>query len=195
MKYCSSYGKKGLDEAKFCGKCGEKLVERKKDEEITSIKQKEYATFFDRFLAFAIDYSIMAILMFVIVFVTGWTWSDEGMTPTIIEWLFLITYNVFFLSTWSKTPGKALFNLVVLDEEGRHLTSGVALKRQLLQILSTFLFGIGYWNMGSDNKKQTFHDKKAQTVVIREGPTPAWVVILSLICVGFVIWIYSLAYA
>lgn len=196
MKYCHSCGRKNADQAKFCGKCGERLSDQKKESKRRPYTENmQYATFIDRLLAFAIDYSIIALLMFTIVLATEWTWSEEGMTPNIVEWIFLITYNVFFLSTWSKTPGKSLFNLIVLDKKGHHLVFSRALKRQLLQILSTLLFGIGYWNMGADDKKQAFHDKKANTVVVRQGPTPAWVVILSMICLFFVIWLYGFAYA
>jgi uncharacterized RDD family membrane protein YckC len=61
-----------------------------------------------------------------------------------------------------------LYGLRVEKEDGDSLDFGTALKRALLQPLSFVLFGAGFWNMGKNEKQQTWHDKQAKTIIVGE---------------------------
>jgi len=192
--FCKFCGKELPDGSKFCRFCGNKLTKAENKEDSPQKEVVTYAGFWIRLAAYCVDYSILFFLTIVILMFFENDWSEDAYG------LFLtggfIIYSIFFLSTWSKTPGKSLLNLIVINDNDRsHLSGGQALKRSLLQILSTLFFGIGYWNMGKDEKKQAFHDKKAETVVIQtEKPsTFAYIVAVSsvLFIIGLMIYGYS----
>lgn len=185
--FCKHCGKELPKNSKFCRFCGNKLSKTQDGEDLSKNKEVvTYAGFWTRLAAYSVDYSILFFLVIVILMFFENEWSDDAYG------LFLtagyVLYSTFFLSTWSKTPGKSLLNLVVINEKDRsHLSGGQALKRSLLQILSTLFFGIGYWNMGKDEEKQAFHDKKAGTVVIQTNKPNTFAYVVAALAVLFIV--------
>jgi len=197
--YCKHCGKKIPEGSKFCRYCGNKLVGGSETvsiaDEITKSSTKlEYAGFWIRFGAYAIDILGMVGGMFVIGFILSlifgegvWEWPE-------IIWSYLsyVIYSTFTLSIWSTTFGKYLYGLRVLTEDKEELDFGLALKRSLLQPLSTFFFGIGYWNMNKNDKKQAWHDTKVRTIVVKEEKGLALAYIVTIIAVIVWAYLYSL---
>jgi uncharacterized RDD family membrane protein YckC len=59
-------------------------------------------------------------------------------------------------------------NLKLVDAKtGNTLTTGQAIGRYFAQILSLIPFGLGYLWIAFDRRNQSWHDKLADTVVIR----------------------------
>ncbi len=88
-----------------------------------------------------------------------------------------MSYNGFFLlglvyviGFWiwkSATPGKMLFGIKIVDAEGKNLTPAKAIVRYIGYIISMVLFGLGFIWAFFDSKKQGWHDKIAQTYVVK----------------------------
>jgi len=141
-----------------------------------------YGGFLIRLAAYILDYGLLLIVFIGIGLIIGSDAYEKVIAnnSTIFGYLGFVVYNIFFLSTWSTTPGKALYGLrVAYKVNGQKVSFGTALGRSILQIISTFLFGVGYWNMGSDKYKQAFHDVQTKTVVLREEVNLALPLILT----------------
>jgi len=195
--FCKHCGKEIPENSKFCRYCGNQLLSSHKihaviEENINEkrLKKLEYAGFWVRLGAYAIDVLGMEGCVLLIgialslLFGEGvWEW------PRIIwGYLSYVVYNTFTLSIWSTTFGKYLYGLSVVTEAGEKLEFGTALKRSLLQPLSTFLWGVGYWNMNKNDKKQAWHDKKSGTIVIKKKKNLILAYVLTLI--GAIVWAY-----
>lgn len=192
--FCKYCGKELPDNSKFCRFCGNKLSKSHEEDLPNKKEVVTYAGFWIRLAAYCVDYSILLILLIIILMFFEGQPSDDSYG--LIFTAGYVIYSIFFLSTWSRTPGKSLLNLIVLDKKDRsHLSGGQALKRSLLQILSTLFFGIGYWNMGKDEEKQTFHDKKADTVVIQTDKPSTFAYIIAVISVLFIVGLMIYGYS
>ena len=195
--FCKHCGEEIPENSKFCRYCGNQLLSSHKihaviEENINEnrLKKLEYAGFWVRLGAYAIDVlgmtggGLLIGIALSLLFGEGvWEWLEF-----IWGYLSYVVYNTFTLSIWSTTFGKYMYGLKVVTETNEPLDFGTALKRSLLQPLSTFFFGIGYWNMNKNNKKQAWHDTKATTIVIREKKNLTLAYILTLI--GIIIWAY-----
>jgi len=193
--FCKYCGKELPDNSKFCRFCGNKLSKTDEDKDFSKAKETvKYAGFWIRLAAYCVDYSILLILLIIVLMFFESQPSDDSYG--LIFTVGYVIYSIFFLSTWSRTPGKSLLNLIVLDKKDRsHLSGGQALKRSLLQILSTLFFGIGYWNMGKDEEKQAFHDKKSETVVIQTNKPSTFAYIVAVVSVLFIIGLMIYGYS
>ena len=147
----------------------------------------EYIGFWLRFLAFLIDSIVAAIILipFVTVFIGETQVADYDLQNRAnlilllkrlslqwtVEILFIGTFFVLFWIFKSATPGKMLFRICIVDA----LTLGKANARQnIVRYLGYFLslipFGLGFLWIAIDHRKQGWHDKIANTVVIRGKP-------------------------
>ena len=195
--FCKHCGKEIPENSKFCRYCGNQLLSSHKihaviEESINKnrLKKLEYAGFWIRLGAYAIDVLGIIVSMLLIgvalsfLFGEGvWGWSEF-----IWSYLSYVAYNTFALSIWSTTFGKYMYGLKVVTETNKPLDFGTALKRSFLQPLSTFFFGVGYWNMNKNNKKQAWHDTKTGTIVVREEKNLALAYIATVIAV--IVWAY-----
>jgi uncharacterized RDD family membrane protein YckC len=66
------------------------------------------------------------------------------------------------------TLGKQLLGIKVSDEQGRRISFGQSLLRNLGKWLSTLTMGLGYLFGFFDRKQQCLHDKLAGTLVVKE---------------------------
>jgi len=147
----------------------------------------------NRFLAVLIDHFIqyMAILIVAWAFIS---WSGVGdmnsierdeLMSQMSKWtialmiivLFLIFsgYFIFFEWLWNgQTPGKRLFKLRVIREDGRPITLWEAIARNLLRIFDAIpgvflpVYSLGLISIFLSSRDQRFGDMFAGTVVIRE---------------------------
>ncbi|MFA4998601.1 MAG: RDD family protein [Candidatus Paceibacterota bacterium] len=165
--FCKYCGKENINEAKFCKYCGEVLSANSVVPENPSAEDT-YAGFWLRVGAFILDYGLMLIIAIILVFSFSLTWSTES--DTIVGFIILVVYHTLFLSIFSSTPGKKLYGLLVIDATTKgNIKFGKAFVRSLSYVLSSLIFGAGFWTIAFNKiNKQGWHDKIAKTLVIRK---------------------------
>lgn len=102
--------------------------------------------------------------------------EQAGTSPfvTLLRWGFAVfgsslLFAVYAISLWllvDKTLGQALLGLRVLRTDGRPLTFGPALRRVLGYYVSFFALFLGFLWILIDDRRQGWHDKIADTVVV-----------------------------
>lgn len=134
----------------------------------------EYAGFWARLGAMLIDaILLMAVTMPLLSWIYGaGYWSDDrlihGPAEFLVSWVAPAVATVLFWVLREATPGKMMLTLRVVDARtGRALTVGQAAARYITYILSALPLGIGFIWVAFDRRKQGWHDKIAQTVVVR----------------------------
>ena len=178
--YCVYCGAKNKVDSTYCKACGKKMP-----------KEKEYAGFWIRFGAYFIDFIGMLFTAFII----GVIMALLGISSLIdkigilFDYLIWVIYSTFFLSIWSVTPGKKVYGLKVLTEEGQRLGLKTSFTRALLQPISLLFFGVGYWNMDKNSKRQAWHDRTVHTIVEREN-SPNLVIPIVLSVIGLIAYFY-----
>lgn len=136
-----------------------------------------YATFWQRFIAFFIDFSILfcttsffwALLRLPIpsnakFFFSGRFYIFQTPYAYIIGWLY---YSLFESSIFQATPGKAIMHLKVTDYKNKQISFGKASGRYLGRIISALMLCIGFIMIAFTKEKQGFHDIMAGTLVLR----------------------------
>lgn len=142
---------------------------------------KQYAGFWIRLGATLIDSVFFMIVMYVplslIYGAAYWQSQEQGSTLSYGIWDVLFRYILPISVTvwcWLKyrgTPGKIMLKLEVVDAETQgSLTTGQAVGRYFAYIPATFMLCLGFIWIGLDNKKQGWHDKLANTVVLKGLP-------------------------
>ncbi len=99
--------------------------------------------------------------------------SDEPSGPTHFLMSFVLPAMivlVFWIRRQS-TPGKLVFHARIVDAAtGAEPRNGQWVVRYLGYYLSAFVLGLGFLWIAFDRRKQGWHDKLANTVVIRTPP-------------------------
>ena len=144
----------------------------------------DYAGFWWRSGAFIIDGAILWCFNYLM---TGlWNLATDlpwgGLTEEMIEtgitaplwWLRFIVFFVvqvgYFICFWAwrgQTPGKWIMRLKITQFDGSPVTWGGALLRYCGYIISAVPLFLGFFWVGFDNRRQGFHDKIAETFVVR----------------------------
>ena len=81
--------------------------------------------------------------------------------------LLLMTYHVAMWSWKGTTMGGAILGLKLVRTDGRPVNFGVAFVRSLASFFSGLVFFMGFFWVGWDRNKQSWHDKIAGTVIVR----------------------------
>lgn len=128
----------------------------------------KYAGFWIRFLALLIDIIILSIIALIFF----WNQATE-------EWAISVSYNGwqmiipilyilwFWIWKWA-TPWKMACGIKIIETDWAKLSWAKALVRYFSTILSALVFFIGFIWAAFDSKKQTWHDKIADTYVIKK---------------------------
>ncbi|MDZ4185539.1 MAG: RDD family protein [Desulfuromonadales bacterium] len=142
----------------------------------------EYAGFWIRVGASMIDSLLIMVITFpLLISIYGWDYFGSekmisGPADFLISWILPFVAVVWFWMQRQATPGKAALSLRVLDaDSGNNLSIGQSIGRYLGYFVSTIPLGLGLLWVGFDRKKQGWHDKLANTVVVRaknHGPEP-----------------------
>ncbi|MEW6551183.1 MAG: RDD family protein [Campylobacterota bacterium] len=142
---------------------------------MSNIDNVEYAGFWIRVGASLIDGLLFAIFTLPITMIVyGDTlWESESMilgpADFLINYVLPAVVVVLFWLYKSATPGKMIFKLKVVDATtGNVLTVGQAIGRYLAYFLASIPLLLGIIWIVFDNKKQGWHDKLANTAVIRD---------------------------
>ncbi len=151
--------------------------------------QDNYASFGRRFVANSIDGIILLVIISIInlpLLITTFFLSPEptttsGEAPFSPLLLFLpfvvqianlfanIGYPLYFIGSRGQTPGKMVMKIKVmrLDQQEPPGYVTAFLRETVGKFISGLFFFLGYLWMVWDDKKQTWHDKIANTIVVR----------------------------
>ena len=145
----------------------------------------DYAGFWLRLLALAIDGAILGTLIWLfngvwsLAFGRGWmgTAVDAGVAGgggaaywaigLLIPFLMITGYFIGFWRWRGRTPGKLALGITIVRFNGDALSWGGAIMRFLGYIISAGLVLIGFIWIAFDSRRQGLHDKLAETYVIR----------------------------
>ncbi len=129
-----------------------------------------YAGFFRRFVAALIDGVLVAAVSGIISGVSGLLMGDAGrILASLLTMFFGYAYYVYFTSHLGQTLGKRAMGIRVQNiETGQNLDMVSAILREVAgKIISVLVLCLGYFWMLWDDKKQTWHDKIAKSVVVK----------------------------
>ena len=149
----------------------------------------DYAGFWLRLLALAIDGAILGTLIWLfnglwsLAFGRGWmgTAVDTAAASAdagIVFWLFailipLLMITAYFIGFWrwrGQTPGKLALGIKIVRFNGDAIGWGGAIMRFLGYIIAIMPILIGFIWVAFDSRRQGLHDKLAETYVIRGQP-------------------------
>lgn len=148
--------------------------------------QYEYADFGTRLVAYIIDAVILAIIGAVVGFFVGamfgpnpndYTWYYEyndalartQLLSTGVGLIINALYFIYFLTNKDgQTPGKSAMNIKIVKSNGAPLTAGDAFLRNIVgYFISGIVILLGFIWAAFDQQKQGWHDKLANTYVVR----------------------------
>jgi len=138
----------------------------------------EYAGFWIRTGAAIID-SILILIIITPLLTTIYGanyWNSEhifnGTWDVLLNYIFPAIAVVIFWIYKSATPGKMATKLTIVDARtGQHPTTQQFIIRYIGYYVSTIPFGLGIFWIVFDKRKQAWHDKMANTVVIKRKQT------------------------
>jgi signal peptidase I len=121
------------------------------------------ATFFERLAAFIIDSIILIVLYMLLSNILKL--SEEF---NILEYLIAPLYGSLFVWRAGATPGKMLLRLKVVTASYKKVGLGHALLRETIgKWIYGLILSLGYLWMLIDKNNQTWHDKIANTLVVK----------------------------
>lgn len=132
-----------------------------------------YAGFWRRFLALFIDGIVLQIVEMLVATAMGYSVFDvereyfdaPGIISLVIGWLYFAAQES---SSAMGTLGKRAVGIRVTTLDGDRISFARASGRHFAKFLSTLILLIGYFMMLWDSKKQTLHDKMAETLVTKD---------------------------
>lgn len=142
-----------------------------------------YASFWERAVAFTIDFFLFCVLSFLVSGLVGVIASAllgdalHTSVATILALLVMIVSAfvtfVIPLRLWKgQTLGKRLLGIVVVNESGRDISWGQSFARLFLYIVSYLPVFLGFLWCIWDSRKRCFHDMIAHTLVVKKGTAP-----------------------
>ena len=134
----------------------------------------KYVGFWKRTVAVLVDtFLIILVTLPILIWVYGIEYlnnehMEKGSFDFIINYVFPTIAVILLWKYYQATPGKMIFKATIVDAK----TGGKpTLKQWIIRYLGYFVsllpFGLGYFWVAFDKKKQSFHDKLANTVVIQ----------------------------
>jgi len=187
--YCHKCGAPNDDQAAFCDKCGATL---QKPSTATTASAPtypaavQYAGFWRRVLASIIDGlivgAVQAVIQFILMGVGVIATSDLQAGPGTAEyrhymaviWILgavmfvaqILYFAIMESSSKQATLGKMVLGIVVTDIDGKRVSFGRAIGRNLGKIISIIILLIGYFMIAFTKKKQGLHDIMANCLVV-----------------------------
>ena len=132
----------------------------------------KYVGFWKRTVAGLVDTFLIILVIFpILIWVYGIEYlnnehMEKGSFDFIINYVFPTIAVILLWKYYQATPGKMIFKATIVDAK----TGGKPSLRQLIirylgYIISTIPLCLGFFWIAFDKKKQSFHDKLANTVV------------------------------
>lgn len=133
----------------------------------------EYSGFWPRFGASIIDAILICIITYpILISVYGWSYLESetiihGGTDFILSWVFPFVVTMIFWTYKQATPGKMAISARIVDADtGNKPTQRQYIIRYLGYIIAFLPLCLGFFWIIWDKRKQGWHDKLANTVVI-----------------------------
>jgi uncharacterized RDD family membrane protein YckC len=187
--YCHKCGAPNDIQATSCAKCGTALGKTGMEAGTsapTPPPTVQYAGWQRRAVAAFIDgliWTAIEIVIFVVLFAVGVVdTSDATADPGTAEYAhyaavslvfsvaFFAAYFAYFAimesSSKQATVGKMVLGIIVTDAEGKRISFGRAVGRNLGKIVSQIILCIGYLMIAFTQKKQGLHDIMANCLVV-----------------------------
>jgi len=176
---CKSCGHDNPTEARFCANCGSKLTATEEKpapaptpgiEVATTRATVQYMGFWIRLAAAIIDGIIIWFISFVIstLFISRLIGLGYFLSPVSLWFPIILLYHWLFIGLKGQTLGKMSVGIRVTNAEGSAPGLAFALLRELPgKILATIPIYLGYLWIIWDGQKQGWHDKIANTYVVR----------------------------
>ena len=122
----------------------------------------EYAGFWIRFGAGTIDILILGSITGLLVCIpaASFVWVS-------VAWVISVAYYVGFLAWRGQTQGKMIVGIKVIRTDKAPLTLWDSALRYCGYLASVLSFFVGFILIAFDKKKQGFHDKMADTYVVK----------------------------
>ncbi len=175
-KYCSECGMVYFDDeliqfgdALVCGKCKPLFVQKLR-EGVTVAGEMVYAGFWIRLGAKFIDGIILTVVGFFLGFFGNMIIRHAvagAILQNLLSFALSVAYQIYFLGTYSATPGKMACGLKVVRPDGERISYARACGRCFSEILSSIILCIGYIIAAFDEEKRTLHDRICDTRVIK----------------------------
>jgi uncharacterized RDD family membrane protein YckC len=135
-----------------------------------------YGSFDQRLLASVLDWFILFGVFVIIAFIVVLLFIQDKETRIIVSFSILgaiplakVIYHIVMESSAKQaTYGKQMLRIRVVDLNGDRISTGMAISRNLLKLLSTLPFCLGYVIAFFNKKQQCLHDMLANTLVIKE---------------------------
>lgn len=135
----------------------------------------KYAGFWIRVIASLIDTFLMIMVFAPLAYLLG-NFGDVAVVGSLLWLMFLVVVNLLpivaifvFWILKSATPGKLLFNLIIVDaNNGEVPTISQWVVRYVGYFVAMIPFFLGIFWIGIDKRKQGLHDKLARTVVVQK---------------------------
>lgn len=135
-----------------------------------------YGSFDQRLLASVLDWFILFGVFVVIAFIVVLLFIQDKETRIVVSFSILgaiplakVIYHIVMESSAKQaTYGKQMLRIRVVDLNGDRISTGMAISRNLLKLLSTLPFCLGYVIAFFNKKQQCLHDMLANTLVIKE---------------------------
>lgn len=135
----------------------------------------QYASFWRRLAATLIDSVAVNAGAYVLGIVVGATGFSAGAAEGgvravafVLGMLLSLAYSVLFTGLVGQTPGKMVVGIKVVLADGHVPGISRAFVREVVgKFLSSLILCLGYLWMLWDEKRQCWHDKLADTVVVR----------------------------
>lgn len=142
---------------------------------IMTEKEHNYAGFWIRFLAAFIDGALLFPYIMFVVIMNSISYPVESVQIAIateIQGLLItvlyIAYEIIMFAEYKgQTFGYRMTGIRLVMEDGSDITYGKALVRSIATYASFPIFLLGYLWIIWDKKKQAWHDKIAQTLVVK----------------------------
>lgn len=138
----------------------------------------EYAGFWKRLLAFAVDLGITFLIFFVFAIIlpillgplVGVPGGGVILACAIVIWLMIawVYWAAMESSARQSTVGKSLLGITVTDGEGNRLSFGKATLRYFGKIPSALPIMAGFFMIAFTAKKQALHDLIAGSLVVTQ---------------------------
>ncbi len=143
----------------------------------SEISAPVYAGFLRRFIALAIDFTIISIFFYSTCVAAIFSYrqaysSDPSSTVFFILFSILFyhvmafAYFVYFIANGGQTPGKMALGIKVIGQTGQDVGLVRSLFRAVGYFISSTFFMAGFLWALIDDRRQTWHDKLAGTVVL-----------------------------
>lgn len=169
-----------------CAKCKPSFLQRIR-EGVYTPGEMNYAGFWIRFGSKIIDYVILGVINFIILFASGFFLDTLRTDPSamnesemfkyfvlpqiilvVIQWAIGIFYATWFVGKYAATPGKMALGLKIVTATKGKVTYLRAFGRFFAEFISGIILLIGYIMAGFDKEKRALHDRICSTRVIKK---------------------------